>query len=780
MEILTLLKANIRHKKGSFISIILLMIIISMSLTTVLSVKDNCKTSIENALKQANAADLTVYISDRKLTDELMSDVQSHNLVKSVVDVPAIVIDKSEVNGKTNQNDCFLLRQPNELRMLNSNLTGYADETPGLSKGEIYVTQGVLTNMNCKIGDKIKLYTIGGEYSLTIKGVVVEPVNGSSSIGWKQLFISDSDFMTIHNNAVEEVKDDCITADYHILKIYKIDDCDFSSKEFKKQLNLDIGIIDNSMGSMQNSQSLYYTNLFPDIILSVLMVFIGFLLVIVLIVMSHSISTSIEMEYVSLGVLKSQGFSKGKIRAVFVLQYLLAQLIGAVIGFVLTIPLTSAFANVFQPITAIPAENNISILKSLIFILSILLISGLFIFVITKKIAKISPVRAISGGKSEIYFDSRIKAPISQNALSTSLALRQFTSNKRRYIGTIIIVAILVFFMMSVTILGNIIDSKSAIEAMGVIYTECDVTFNENTDDETIEEIERTIEKYSPIEKSYYMIGSYMSIDGDEYNCSIYKDPEMIVMSKGRAPLYDNEIVITDILSEELALNIGDEVTVSHNDKKGKYIVSGIYNGINDAGLCFAMSFDGAEILGFDSVNYGGYSLAEPEKNKIIAEELNKKYSDILSVRAVDNGGLDSTYAVAINAMKAIIFLFSVVFALVVVSMVCSKAFLQEKTEIGIYKALGFTSRKLRLQFSLRFLIVSLLGAAVGAVLSALFSEKVLSFLLRSAGLGNLTATFTPLTFIIPIALICICFFLFAYAVSRKIKRIEIKELITE
>lgn len=780
MEILTLLKANIRHKKGSFVSIILLMIIISMSLTTVLSVKDSCKTSIENALEQATAANLTVFISDRKLTDKLLTDVQNHKLVKSVVDVPAIIIDKSEVNGKTNQNDCFLLRQPNELRMLNSGLTGYADETPKLSKGEIYVTQGVLTNMNCKIGDKIKLSTIGGEYSLTIKGVVVEPVNGSSTMGWKQLFISDSDFMTMHNNAVKEVKDDCITVDYHILKIYKSDDCELSSKDFKRQLNLDTGIIDNSAGSMQNWQSLYYTNLLPDIVLSVLMVFIGFLLAIVLIVMSHSISTGIEMEYVSLGVLKSQGFSKGKIRAVFILQYLLAQIIGAIIGFVLAIPLTSAFGNVFQPITAIPAENNISIFKSLLFTLFILLISGLFIFVITKKIAKISPVRAISGGKSEIYFDSRIKAPISQNALSTSLALRQFTSNKRRYIGTIIIVAILVFFMMSVTILGNIMDSKSAIEAMGVIYTECDVTFYEEYDDETVEEIEKTIEKYSPIEKSYYMTGLYMSINGDEYNCSIYKDPERIVMSKGRAPLYDNEIVITDILSNEIALNIGDEVTVSHNDKKGKYIVSGIYNGMNDTGLCFAMSLDGARILGFDSVNYGGYSLAEPEKNEIIADELNEKYSDILSARVIDNGGLDSTYAVAINAMKAIIFTFSVVFALVVVSMVCSKAFLQEKTEIGIYKALGFTSGKLRLQFALRFMIVSLLGAAVGAVMSALFSEKVLGFLLRSAGLTNLTATFTPLTFIIPVVLICICFFLFAYAVSRKIKRIEIKELITE
>lgn len=59
------------------------------------------------------------------------------------------------------------------------------------------------------------------------------------------------------------------------------------------------------------------------------------------------------------------------------------------------------------------------------------------------------------------------------------------------------------------------------------------------------------------------------------------------------------------------------------------------------------------KILGFDSVKYGGYSLAEPEKNEIIADELNEKYSDILSARVIDNGGLDSTFSVAVNAMKA-------------------------------------------------------------------------------------------------------------------------------
>ena len=49
MEVFTLLRANIRHRRGSFVSIIILMMIISMSFTAIFSLKDNCISSIEKA-----------------------------------------------------------------------------------------------------------------------------------------------------------------------------------------------------------------------------------------------------------------------------------------------------------------------------------------------------------------------------------------------------------------------------------------------------------------------------------------------------------------------------------------------------------------------------------------------------------------------------------------------------------------------------------------------------------------------------------------------------------
>ena len=95
MEILTLLKANIRHKKGSFISIIILMIIVSMSFTSVISIQDNCSSCINDALDSVNAAELQLYLTSDALSDDLLSSVKNNPLVKDVISKEAMVYDQA-------------------------------------------------------------------------------------------------------------------------------------------------------------------------------------------------------------------------------------------------------------------------------------------------------------------------------------------------------------------------------------------------------------------------------------------------------------------------------------------------------------------------------------------------------------------------------------------------------------------------------------------------------------------------------------------------------------
>ena len=106
---------------------------------------------------------------------------------------------------------------------------------------------------------------------------------------------------------------------------------------------------------------------------------------------------------------------------------------------------------------------------SLLLTFGLLLLSVLLVLWKTAKVAKISPVRAISGGQADIYFDSRFNLPVSKRVLSASLSLRQLTSAGKRYIGTLFIVGILTFSMVTIHLIGNLMSSTKALEAMGMI-----------------------------------------------------------------------------------------------------------------------------------------------------------------------------------------------------------------------------------------------------------------------------------------------------------------------
>lgn len=543
-----------------------------------------------------------------------------------------------------------------------------------------------------------------------------------------------------------------------------------------------MGITDMAVGTTTNDMQLNFTTLFSETVSSILLVFVMLLLAIVIIVTVHNISVEIEMNYVTFGVLKAQGFDKNKIRLFFLGQYLLAEMIGAVIGTALSIPLIGVTSNIFVKITAIPAVTDVPAGRIVAILAALFVLSVISIFFITIKINKISPVRAISGAKKEIYFDSLINAPISGRFLSLSLALRQFTSAKRRYAGTLVIVAMLVFFMITVTMLANAVNSKSSLESMGVAVTEINVEPKMRLSDHDFEKIEKEIEQFSEIKKAYYLNTSYFSLDGEDMHCTVYKDPSFLPALKGRAPIYDNEIGLSPVLLDEFGFKIGDEVTVGWQGKKEKYMITGVIQTMSDVGRSFPMSYAAAERIGYDRSLWGRYSL-ESENDEIlnqkIADTLNEKFGDMIKAEA--NGAVvDSSSEAAIKAMRIIIYVSSVLFSLIVVHMVCSKAFTQERTDIGIYKAVGFKASKLRIQFAFRFLIVSLIGSAAGGILSYFFSEKMLGILLKSIGITSVKTNVFATSFEIPILIVCLSFLIFSYLVSGKIRKVEIRELVIE
>ena len=155
------------------------------------------------------------------------------------------------------------------------------------------------------------------------------------------------------------------------------------------------------------------------------------------------------------------------------------------------------------------------------------------------------------------------------------------------------------------------------------------------------------------------------------------------------------------------------------------------------------------------------------------------KYGEMpvdITIRQKDNDTVQINFKDYGNGMKDE----DIPFALIVVIMFCHRMFLQEKTDLGILKAMGLTSIQLRLSFGLRFLLLAVSGAVPGVICSVLLSGKLLTAILKPMGITHLIISLRPASVLFPIGLICVSFFLFAFLVSRGIKKLSATVLIAE
>ena len=634
MDVFVLIKNNIKYKKGSFKSIIILMMIISMSITAIVSLKKNFPESIRNAYERVYDGNITLNICDSFLTMDMVEEVAAHPLVKKIEVLKALAPDRASYSNGKEITTSIRIMQVNERvdRFWNEDGSDFLDEIPQIHKGEVFLPRAMADDAGVRIGDSITFCFGEDEHSFVIKGLIEEPVCGSSFIGLKVPFISKEDFEELYaeRKAVVEASTETLYDLYNIVYITQADDSYLSDSKFAALLNNETEMGSYATGILTKSESLYYQGMMPDITLNIFLAFVIILTVIVFVVMSNSISSSVELNYTDLGILKAQGFDAGRLKLVFLGQYMLAEVIGIIIGFLAAIPMVIYLPRVYEPLIGIKIYGGVDLTLSGAILLGLLIISAIFIMLISEKVGRISPIRAVSSGRSEVYFDSRMNMPIRGRFLSASIALRQFTSGKKRYLASIAIASLIVFFLLTTTGMTDATTSDNAQRAMGATSENVTVTIPVEYSPENTEYIykqfaltESIIKEYSDFTERYRMGTKYMLLDGQNVACSISEDEEGFVITKGRVPRYDNEIVVGQLFAEDMGYKIGDTLKVAYRGKDGEFIVTGYCTGLMDTGRFFGMTGDGARTLIDDyAVHWAGYKIKNPDPDILNHEEI--------------------------------------------------------------------------------------------------------------------------------------------------------------
>ena len=838
MKYFTLVRANIKSQKGSFIGILTLAFIIAISLLSVLSIWMNANAYENEQIDRIGYGDITYWINETEDRDGLLDEIADLDEVESVKAQDILIFGEyeiysggSEITPVSGSLHVQTWTKEGGYHIYNENLTGICENPEEPSEGEIYVSPAFSSLYDTKIGDMVgvRITEDGEMLRYTIKGYFEDPVAGSALMGMKQALIAKDDMNRLENmiHKAGESTSAKIASAVHIVKN---PDSNLTLNDLQKVLGEKTSLLQIPGFSYSKSTITGFMLILQNIFSGFLIVFVLVLMVVAVIVVGHSISSSIEQNYVDMGILKALGYTRTDLRVVQLLQYLMVFLSGMVPGIPVSMLVVKGIDRLTVPVVGLMIPADIPLGASLVSLSIIMLAIMGFVFVKTARIGRITPIRAIRGGAEDVYFKSRLTAPVRKRGLSFWLACRQLVSGKKQYLSACLVTALLVFFL-SLTVrldawLGP--DGKGLMNSFSasaydisvryeedfegtVRYEEKDfegsvqyeeedsegsVRYGEEDSEGSVQyekdgsdmqdirrEVEETLEARAHIMDSYQFKMERGFLNQTEYLMNVISEPEYYNILEGRTCLYQNELVMTDLVANELNVGIGDSVSLSVDGREQEFIVSGIYQCANDIGANFGVTKEGFESFqdeeGRGKEYYILYRLQDSSAVEEIIETLQQTYGERITVEGNTWSGTDAIVLTA-SALMAVMLVITVVFILVTVSMTGSKILYKEQHDLGIYKSLGFLSGKLRLAFALRFGIVAFLGSAAGIILSIYLTDPLADRILRVCGISHFTSHPSLLYMLVPGFVVCALFLVFAYLAAGKVKKVEPGILIVE
>lgn len=781
LRLVLLFKKGFLKHKGSLLGIFLLFFIISLSLVTALNILVNSNQYITSQMERLGFGDMTVWVHQNEQLDKLTQDLRDIESIEDVRTQPLVYAGYS-IHGDHSDNEGQLLayhQDAYDYRFLDEDLEPVSNQV-SIGNNEIYVSPSMHSTYQFQIGDQIE-FDIARSSSpivFTIKGYFEDPFMGSSMIDMKSFLINEEDFISL----TEEIQE---TSDFNklarvgaMMHIFQNKDSSLSINEFNQQINQN-PILAQSTEFVYTQSAIYdFMMILQNMLSGFLAAFVMVLLLVSMIVIGYNITHALELERKDMGILKTIGFTSKDIRMSQMMQYGISMTAGMFISLLVSILVADYLSLSMVTSTGMLIPSDIPYGICFITLLIILFIISLFILIKTRKIIHIAPIQTIQKSHSQLSSSQMKLTEINHKRFIFSLSKRQLLSGKKRYIGTFIISILLVFFLSAVGKINNWIgpQGEGLMDAFSVATHDLGVQPMTNTN---MDEIEDMISFYADIENVYELAMQNVLVNGVDYTANIINDPTYFHIIRGQTSRLSDEIVITELVASDLGVAIGDYVNIIHDSQSADYKVVGIYQCANEMGANIGMSVQGYERIGqIDAYIWcRHYLLSDHSMNETIMTELQQNFPLDIAVHTNSWSGLDGIVA-TMNLLTIGMYVLVMIFILIIIVLTGSKMLYSEQSDMAIFKSIGLTSKQLRLSFTLRFTIIVLAGGVVGTMLSILFSDILITYLVTMFGIGEFHSQLNLINIILPILVTTSLFSIFAYLTSYRIKKVALTQLI--
>jgi putative ABC transport system permease protein len=256
---------------------------------------------------------------------------------------------------------------------------------------------------------------------------------------------------------------------------------------------------------------------------------------------------------------------------------------------------------------------------------------------------------------------------------------------------------------------------------------------------------------------------------------------EGALLYEGRYPKHDNEICVSGVLSAMEGYAIGSVVTI----KNAEYLVVGLIQTVNgNSGMAVAMTIPGVhriqpEYEPRDIYVYLTDNAKSAEFIDAIDANFAKELESTINIKELMDVQL-SMYGDIFFAVAVVLVAVTALVIFLVLYLMLKTVILRRRRELGIQKALGFTTLQLLNQFALYFIPVIAAGVVAGGLLGIFGFNAIFVALTRGMGIMTASMPAPVLLTITTCAGLVVLSYAFALLIASRIRRISAYALVSE
>ena len=723
-----ILRNDLKRKKTMNLIILIFIILAAAFISAAVQNISVVTGGIDYYLEQANVRDFLMIAmgSSEENNQAIEKFLREEDNVTDYLVEHALVVDRVEDKDR------------NELEYSNTCLIDRVDISPQnffdkdnkkiekIAKGEAYISRVLLEEFSLEIGDTMYLkYNTDTYLKVKVAGYAKDALLGSDLMGTKRILVGAEDYKTLQQGNLMGCE------------MYHIDSNDV------KALQQNYGKQTFSVSFGCNKATIKVTYLLDVVIaLVVLVVSLG-LVCITMIMLRFTISFTVKEEYEQIGVMKAIGISEAGIRSLYIVKYIAIAVVGAVIGCICSVPFgEKMLASVTQNILV--ENNGINVGMNVFVSVMVAAIVIGFAYLSTRPVKRLNPMTALRDGMEGESFAKTGKIGLTKGKLSvtTSMAFNDIFSECRRYVILFITSLIGIWLLLMVVNTVTTLQSDKTAVWFGLCRADF-VLVDESTGTwESIEAAEEYLEQIKADFKAKDIkfkdlrleLNANLKVEKgeDAYKVlslqSVGGSAEIYQYEEGTAPIEENEIAMAVGIADKMGVSVGDKVIVTVSEEEKEYIVTALYESMNNMGEVFRFSQKAK--VNYDS-SHGCFgmeitlddTLSHKEK-EAIQKKIEKMYpkANISTMGEFIEDMLGGTVS-QIGELKGVLFFVVMVINVLVVVLLQKMFLLREKREIATMKAIGFSDNALIVWQMKRVGIVVFGGIIVGVLTGEWFTQ---------------------------------------------------------